>query len=131
MIYSQFMPNTNTDSNAIKDAPTFEQMKSFLVERYKHDRLYGVAPWKECPNYGDVVVNSALGYLAEHGLGCVSQFEAASGNAVWYVFKDGGIQVTDTEAARVALRHNARGSQQPSPRERGRVDQGRPVSHRE
>jgi hypothetical protein len=81
-------------------------MMKFLVKRYKHDRLYGVAPWKECPNYGDVVVNSHLKYLAEHGLGCVSQFEAMSGRGIWYVFADGEIREIDSELARVALRQN-------------------------
>lgn len=86
--------------------PSFEQMKTFLVKRYKHDRLYGVAPWKECPNYGDVVVNSHLGDLAERGMACISQFESMRGEAIWYVLKDGEIKEIDSALARDALRQS-------------------------
>lgn len=90
-----------------KPAPTFEQMKAFLVQHYKHDRLYGVAPWKECPNYGDVVVNSNLEYLSEHGMACISQFEAMRGQPIWFVFKNGSIKEIDGALARAALRQNS------------------------
>lgn len=62
---------------------TFEQMKKFLVKRYRHDRLYGRdgTVWG---NYGDAVTNSHLEALVEYGVGFISQHESVTGEAIKY-----------------------------------------------
>lgn len=76
------------------ELPTFDQMKTFLVERYKHDRLYGRTAPTWPANYGDIVVNSALEDLERYGIGFISQFEAQNGHFHSYKFVDNRFQVT-------------------------------------
>jgi hypothetical protein len=80
--------------------PTFEQMKAFLAPRYKHDRLYGVAPWPGCGNYGDRVVQATLDELLKHGACCAaSQYESITGRAIWCQAVAGEIREVDSKTA--------------------------------
>lgn len=87
--------------------PTFEQMKQFLVERYKHDRLYGERGWND-PNYGDRIVQATLDGLIEHGATCAaSRHESLTGRAVWCQFIDGEIREVDGKTALEVSRKRA------------------------
>ena len=79
---------------------TFEQMKAFLVQRYKHDRLYGMRGWeKEGPGYyGDYVVQGATDDLNTKGWGAISHWEAVSGKSIWYTVRNGEIVETEDDA---------------------------------
>jgi hypothetical protein len=87
-----------------------EAVKEFLVKNYKHDRLYGRESWWEItpekPEYGDLVVNSAVEQLTERGFTCISQYESRTGEGIWYVYRQGKIVVLsdDAEIKRL-LRH--------------------------
>jgi|SRR6185369_902727 len=86
--------------------PTFEQMKEFLVKRYKHSRLYG-DPGDYGPGvvHGDCVVRSTLEYITKYSAGCAaSQYESATGEAVWCQIVDGEIREVDADTALLAMK---------------------------
>lgn len=94
--------------------PTFEQMKEFLVARYRLDRLYGrtkVTGWPD--DYGDSVVRGHLNDLRAHGIDNISRHESLTGRAVWIQFVNGSLREVDGDTARAALRRNVadRGTQ--------------------
>lgn len=73
-------------------APTFDQMKAFLVERYKHERLYGRSGHGWGDDYGDVVVQSHLEDLRQLGYDVISKHEAANGRTTFVKFVDGELR---------------------------------------
>jgi hypothetical protein len=88
-------------SNEQGHGPTFEQMREFLVERYKHDRLYG-----RSDEYGNLVVNSRLDDLARNNVDLISHYEARRGDQIWFTFRDGRLVETEVKYDRQTRKFN-------------------------
>lgn len=75
-------------------------VKAFLIEWYKHDRLYGRGE-----EYGDLIVHRAAAELQRDGYGCISQYESKTGEAIWYRLEDGSVVIlTDDSTIKELLR---------------------------
>lgn len=61
--------------------PDIGELKTFLVSKYKHDRLYGRGD-----EYGDTVVRSRLEDLGRNGYDLISHHESKTGEVVYYRF---------------------------------------------
>lgn len=77
--------------------PTFEQMKAFLMERYKSDRLYSSPSVHDFPDYGDTVVQSHLDDLQRYGFDTISECEALNGRTTFVRFTNGELREVSWE----------------------------------
>ena len=74
-------------------------LKKFLVENYRHDRLYGRGN-----EYGDAVVDGRVSDLQQAGVDCISRFESRTGDEIYYIHENGCIKtVTDERRIRRLL----------------------------
>lgn len=88
--------------------PSFEQMKQCLVDRYKHERLYGDrGEYGQGVVYGDCVVRAHLADLIKYGYDSISKYESRTGEAVYFHFVNGVFVEIDFKTA-MALNRTVR-----------------------
>lgn len=63
-------------------------LKKFLIENYRHDRLYGCGE-----EYGDAVIDSRIIDMEQYGIDCISKFESRTGDTIFYICEENQFKI--------------------------------------